>query len=66
MPMFKELDTVKTLVAIPKAGVAVGDIGTIVEVVTKPSRAYLVEFANEEGETLAMEFLDSSQFVMDS
>jgi hypothetical protein len=64
--MFKELDVVKTVVAIPKVGIAVGDLGTIVDVVNKPSRAYLVEFANDQGETLAMEFLDSTQFVMDT
>lgn len=63
MPMLKEFEIVKTVVAIPKAGIAAGTVGTIIEVVTKPSLAYLVEFANDKGETLAMEFLDSTQLV---
>lgn len=34
------------------AGLVAGQAGTVVEVFTKPHEAYLVEFCNEEGETL--------------
>jgi phosphohistidine phosphatase SixA len=66
MSMFKELDVVKTVVAIPKAGIAVGALGTIVHVAHKPSLAYLVEFANNKGETLAEEFLTAEEITLDT
>lgn len=66
MPMFKELDIVKTVVAIPKAGITVGTVGTIVHVANKPSLAYLVEFANNKGETLAEEFLTAEEITLDT
>ena len=39
-----------------------GATGTIVEVFTTPDEAYLVEFVNEQGETISMLTLRADQF----
>ena len=62
--MFKELDSVKTLQALPAKGIAAATVGTIVEVFDKPSRAYMVEFADDDGETLAMPTLRADQIEL--
>lgn len=50
--MFKELDVVKLKTAQTDAGLAVGAVGTVLEVLR--GGACLVEFANDQGETLAI------------
>ena len=59
--MLKQLDCGKTLQDLPAEGIAAGTIGTVLEVFTKPSPAYLVEFADSDGETLAMPVLTPDQ-----
>ncbi len=51
---FSDLDAVVAMVPFKDQGVRSGQIGTIVHSFTHPSEAYLVEFANDRGETLAM------------
>jgi hypothetical protein len=51
---FSDLDVVVSLVAFEDGSIAAGTVGTVVHVFTRPSEAYLVEFANERGETVAM------------
>lgn len=64
---FKELDVVTALVALPAQGedeaVRVGDVGTIVHVAERPHLAYMVEFINGDGETLAMPFMTPEQIA---
>lgn len=66
-PAFKDHDVVTALVALPAQGedeaVRVGQVGTIVHIATGPSLAYLVEFINDEGETLAMPFMTPEQIA---
>ncbi len=64
MTVPKELDTVKTLVALPEEGIAAGSVGVVLEVFTFPSQAYLVEFANSDGETVAMPTLTADQICL--
>lgn len=52
--MFDDLDTVKLLKDIPEHGLHIGQVGTVLEVFSRPSPAYLVEFCNEDGETIVM------------
>ena len=52
--MINELDTVRLMKPIDAAGVAVGDVGTVVHVYSTPRLAFEVEFSNDEGETIAM------------
>ncbi|MDR1033154.1 MAG: DUF4926 domain-containing protein [Bifidobacteriaceae bacterium] len=47
---FQEIDGVRTLVK--KDYTPTGSVGTIVCAFTNPNEAYMVEFANEYGETL--------------
>lgn len=49
-----ELDVVVSLAPLESGQIAVGAIGTIVHVFTTPSEAYLVDFSNELGETIAL------------
>lgn len=51
---FNELDVVVALSDFQADGVISGQVGTIVHIFTHPSEAYLVEFSNENGETIAM------------
>ncbi|RZS53019.1 DUF4926 domain-containing protein [Sphaerotilus mobilis] len=53
--MLEELDVVRVKRAMPTAGIAIGAEGTIVHALTEPSTAYLVEFTDAEGRTLATE-----------
>ena len=59
--MHKELDTIQTLQALPASGLAAGAVGVVLEVFTTPQLAYLVEFADADGQTLAMPTLLPSQ-----
>lgn len=51
---FSDRDVVVSLVAFEDGSIAAGTVGTVVHVFTHPSEAYLVEFANGRGETLAI------------
>lgn len=59
--MFKELDGVKTLQALPAEGMAAGIVGVVLEVFTQPTPAYLVEFSDADGEAIATSFLMPEQ-----
>jgi len=48
------LDTVIVAVDLPEHQVLAGDLGTIVEIYTKPTLAYEVEFVNPNGTTRAL------------
>ena len=52
--MYKEPDVVRLKRDIPGAGIKAGQIGAIVMVYDKPSRAYEVEFTDCTGSTLAL------------
>jgi hypothetical protein len=54
MTTFADLEVVVARVGFPEDGIRAGQVGTVVHVFTEPSEAYLVEFANEKGETIAM------------
>ena len=56
------LDLVELLVDLPEAARRAGDQGIIVEIYG--DRAYEVEFANAEGETLALQALEPEQFLV--
>ncbi|MBI3157605.1 MAG: DUF4926 domain-containing protein [Burkholderiales bacterium] len=56
--MISDLDVVSLKRALPSAGLEAGARGTVVSVFAKPRRAYLVEFADDQGETVATEVLD--------
>lgn len=51
---FHDLDVVVALVPFEDGVIGAGSVGTVVHVFDKPSEAYLVEFANDDGETLAI------------
>jgi hypothetical protein len=51
---FAEFDVVVTTVGFQSEEIPPGRVGTVVHVFSQPSESYLVEFANEAGETLAM------------
>ena len=61
---FTDLDVVTAKAAFPLDGVRAGQIGTIVHVFNEPSEAYLVEFANDNGETTAMITAEPSQIAL--
>jgi hypothetical protein len=46
---------------LPDHGIRAGQVGTIVHIHTRPNVAYEVEFADDDGETLAMVTLLESQ-----
>lgn len=48
------LDVVALKRAFPKYGLPAGSEGTVVEIFENPSHAYLLEFADADGETQAM------------
>ena len=54
MATFNDLEVVVARFGFPEQGIIPGQIGTVVHVFSRPSEAYLVEFANEDGETTAM------------
>jgi Domain of unknown function (DUF4926) len=47
-------DVVELVEALPEEGLSAGSVGTIVHVFKEPNLAYEVEFADDEGRTLAM------------
>lgn len=49
-----ELDVVVLAEDLPDEGLTKGMIGTIVHVFEEPALAYLVEFCDEEGRTIAL------------
>jgi len=57
----KLLDTVIATVNIPDHKILAGDLGTIVEVYTRPTLAYEVEFVNVDGSTRALVTLAPDQ-----
>ncbi|HEY1102989.1 MAG TPA: DUF4926 domain-containing protein [Burkholderiaceae bacterium] len=57
---FTDLDVVTALIAMPAAGIAVGAVGTIVDVFDTPE-GYLVEFSDGTGATLATEVFAPTQ-----
>ena len=63
--MFNELDVVKVLEDPPEHGIHAGQEGTIVHIHTIPRIAYEVEFADKEGEMLAMIPLVESQLSIE-
>jgi hypothetical protein len=58
---FNEIDVVRVLCDIPEEGVTRGMVGTIVMRYEQPWLAYLVEFCDERGVTLAMPTLRPDQ-----
>lgn len=50
----KLLDTIIVTINVPDQKILAGDLGTIVEVCTKPTLAYEVEFVNPSGTTRAL------------
>lgn len=50
----KLLETIVVTVNIPDHKILAGDLGTIVEIYTKPTSAYEVEFVNADGSTRAL------------
>lgn len=64
------LDVVELLVELPDVDVQPGELGTIAEVYSNREnpqaspQAYEVEFANSQGETIAMRALTPDQFVV--
>lgn len=65
---FAEHDVVVSLVNLPAEPgyqpVKVGDVGAIVHIADKPDLAYLVEFCNDKGETLAWPFMKPDQIEL--
>lgn len=55
--MFEENDVVRVKRAIPDAGIAAGTEGVVVSLFSKPNAAFLVEFSDDEGRTVATEAL---------
>jgi len=51
---FSLLDVVTLAEDVPKDGLVAGMIGTIVDVYTKPTEAYEVEFCDSQGRTVAL------------
>ncbi|HET7842771.1 MAG TPA: DUF4926 domain-containing protein [Xanthomonadales bacterium] len=58
------LDVVELLEPQPRAGLAAGRLGTIVEELTHPHEAYEVEFCDEDGRTVAQLALRPTQFAI--
>ncbi len=55
------LDTIITTTDFPEEQVLAGDLGTIVEIYTRPQLAYEVEFVNPDGTTRALLTLTPDQ-----
>jgi Domain of unknown function (DUF4926) len=62
--MLEELDVVRVKRALPSAGIAAGSEGTIVHAFPQPEAAFLVEFADQDGRTLATEVLRSDELEL--
>ena len=58
--MIREHDQVILCCDLPEEGLKQGDVGTVVHV-TKGDEAYVVEFVTLDGETVAVEILESHQ-----
>lgn len=58
----EESDLVALLINLPDKGLSVGDVGTIAHVY-RTGQAYVVEFVNASGETVAVETLEENQVV---
>lgn len=59
MRKFNLLDPIALTMDLPKYGLATGSVGTIVEIFS--DEAYLVEFSDEDGETIALADLRPEQ-----
>ncbi len=57
--MINELDLVALTVPLPEWDLSPGDIGTVVDVLG--DRAYIVEFFDDDGETITVEMLEAGQ-----
>ena len=55
-------DVIELLVDLPEVEINAGELGTIVE--KYDDRAYEVEFANDDGETLALLVLTPEKFIV--
>ena len=47
-------DVVELMTDLPAEGLTAGSVGTVVHIFHEPNLAYEVEFADDEGKTLAM------------
>lgn len=56
------LDVIELLADLPDAALQAGDLGTIIE--EYDDSAYEIEFADSDGETLALQALRPDQFVV--
>ena len=54
MQDFSFPDVVTIVVAMPEHGLTKGAIGTVVDTLTRPGKAYLVEFCDDDGRTVAL------------
>lgn len=61
MTLRNELDVIKLAVDIPEEGLKKGMVGAIVMIFTQPYEAYMVEFCDNEGRTIAMPTLKPDQ-----
>lgn len=52
--MLADLDVVKLTKDVPEHSLNTGQVGTVLEVFYRPNLAYLVEFCNGDGETIAL------------
>ena len=60
---FSDLEVVVARFGFPDEGIPAGQVGTVVHVFRAPTEAYLVEFANMNGETIAMVTAESQQLT---
>jgi hypothetical protein len=58
---FEMLQIVYVRDAHPDIGLSKGEHGTVVEIVRRPSTAYLIEFVNDDGTTRAEAFFTPEQ-----
>lgn len=58
----KLLDTIVTLRNLPEAGIKSGTVGVVISIFDKPDETYEVEFADDEGRTIAQVVLRSMDF----
>ncbi|HRP77294.1 MAG TPA: DUF4926 domain-containing protein [Rhodocyclaceae bacterium] len=63
MATFSDLEVVVARFGFPDEGIPAGQVGTVVHVFRAPTEAYLVEFANMNGETIAMVTAESQQLT---
>lgn len=60
---FKQFEVVALTRDIPEHGLKAGDTGTVLELLTKPHKAYEVEFIDKDGRTIALVALKSEQLT---